>query len=145
MNMMYMEKVNGWIFSSIKLNFLHHFDIRSGWVQVGVYKIKGAPSRRENHFTVVPAWPLPNHISVEKYPPLLGWSPYTAKQALSIIDAYTPNDEKHHFDSKSVIPWTLEFEDWTMILNMPKAWHGPSLDTSITNDTIYIPFPKEMR
>jgi hypothetical protein len=133
----------GWIFSSVKLNFLQHIDIRAGWTQVGVYKIKGAPSRRENHFTVVPAWPLPAHIPAEKYPPLLGWSPYTA-QVLRITDVYTPKDDPHYFDEKSVKPWNLEFDDWTMVLHMPSAWQGPPYDMSVTNDAIYIPLPKEM-
>ncbi len=140
----------GWIFSSVKLNFLQHIDLRAGWVNVGIYKIKGAPSRRENHFTVVPAWPLPAHISAEKYPPLLGWSPYTAQKALRIVDAYMPNDDPHHFDSSTVKPWNLEFQDWSMVLYMPIAWQGPPHDTSVGNDAIYIPFlqnitaPKEM-
>jgi hypothetical protein len=135
----------GWIFSSMKLSYLQYIDIRSGWSNVGVYKIKGAPSRLENHFTVVPAWPLPGHISVEKYPPLLGWSPYTAQKALSIVEAYKSNDEPHPFDHTSVKPWSLEFEDWSMILHMPSAWQGPPHDTSVGNDAIYIPLPKEMR
>ena len=135
----------GWIFSSVKLNFLQHIDIRAGWTNAGIYRIKGAPSRRENHFTVVSAWPLPAHIPAEKYPPLLGWSPYTAKQAIRITDAYKPNDDPHPFDHTSVKPWSLEFEDWFMILYMPKEWQGPPFDTSVTNDVIYIPLPKEMR
>lgn len=135
----------GWIFSSIKLDFLQHIDIRAGWTNAGIYRIKGAPSRREKHFTVVPAWPLPYHISAEKYPPLLGWSPYTAKQAIRITDAYKPNDDPHPFDHTSVKPWSLEFEDWFMILYMPTEWQGPPFDTSVTNDVIYIPLPKEMR
>jgi hypothetical protein len=134
----------GWIFSSVKLNALQYYDIRGGLTHLGLYTIQGAPSRKEGHFTVKPVWQLPKHIHADKYPPLLGWSPYTAQKALRIHDAYSPRDSEAKVNTTKTKEWVLEFDDWTMVLPMPAAWPGPPHDAKPSEDVIFIPLSKEM-